>query len=228
LATKAARLKKENQDAELLIAQAALLFQKPEVAHRLFEQAQQRHRPSRLPVVVHVSAARAAALSGNYKVALDHYRAVALRIEKVRGPREQVRILVEAATAAGYATANSGREARAYLNVAKRKNAPLLHPVVNAAWVLSLRRDGRDADAKVAAESMGSGWGIHRSFEEAGELRGGFGEVLPVLPTGEGFFMAAALASHLEPQSESLHLEAAEKSGASLPKHLRDVGATVE
>jgi hypothetical protein len=169
--------------------------------------------------------ARAALLSGNYQAALIAYRRAVLGLGELHRPHEEARVLVEAATAAAYASAHSGREARTYLSAAKAMNAPLLTHVVSAAWALSHYRDGEFEWSKGQVEYLQSSWTIHWLFERQPPAVGLPGEVLPVLPSGESSAFAAVVAEAVEVPAASIHWnEFVLRAGEALPEHLRRPG----
>lgn len=225
LAEKALEIFPEGTLAKLSAARAALFSGDPKGAHRRFTQVfvPGRSVPAEfLSGVILASAGRAALLSSSYAVALSHYRATVLRLSELQGPREQVRVLIEAATVAAYVAPSHGQESRAYLAAASSKNSPLLMPIVRAAWALSFLRDGDPERSRAVVESLESSWQLHWIFDGRTLPVGRPNETLPVLPPGESAAFSAAVAEAVEPKAASLHWEEFyEQAGNSLPEHLR-------
>jgi hypothetical protein len=209
----------------LLEAQALLLSGKPRDAHARFEKLRvgaSGSKPAFEHAIFLMNAARAALLSEAYDIALEHYRQVVLRLPEVASAREQARLLIEAATAAMYAGADHGPEARAYLATASGKNAPLLIPVVHAAWALSFVRDRDRQRANNHASHFESSWHVRWIFDGRPPRFGLKSEVLPVLPPGEGLAYAAAVALLVEPDAVDIHFkEFLDEATNRLPGHLR-------
>lgn len=221
----AKRLFPSGRAALVLEAQALLLSGKPAEAHERFQKvitAAGKTTPVFSHVVPLMNAARAALLSASYDIALGHYRQLVLRLPEVPDAREQTRLLIEAATAAMYAGPDHGAEARAYLATASGKNAPLLMPIVRAAWALSFVRDRDPERARSHASHFESSWHVRWIFDERPPRFGLKSEVLPVLPPGEGLAYSAAIALLVEPDATQIHFqEFLEAATNHLPEHLR-------
>lgn len=204
----AQKLRSDGLEAALLLSESLLLQGQAEAAHQQFVVTLGRARPSDVEVLstlVLLSAARAAMLSCDYATALSWYRKVVLQIEGVQGPRERARVLLEAATAAGYQTQARGQESRSYLSLALRQNAPLLQEVVVASWVASLLRDGQVEQARQRARNLPNSWGIAFVVGRHRPSTGRLGEILPVFPPGEGAALVLAVAALSDPESAALH-----------------------
>ena len=207
--------------AQLLLGETLLFQAEAQRAHQNLQKWMALAPPAALTPRLRGSAARAALLSGDYRAALELYRTVVLRLDAFSSSREQTRILIEAATAAAYAQSNSGREVRGYLAIARQKSAPLLLETLVGAWVLSLSREGRIKEATAMAQSLNDGWTLPWIVERQDPSVGKPAEVLPVLPPGERFAIAAAVAQVLEPEhAENLWLSFRELAEKSWPEHI--------
>lgn len=207
--------------AQLLLGETLLFQAEAQGAHEHLQKWMALAPPEALTPRLRVSAARAALLSGDYAVALELYRTVVLRLDGFSSSREQARILIEAATAAAYAQSKSGREVRGYLAIARQKSAPLLVETLVGAWVLSLLREDRIKEATAMAQSLNDSWTLPWIVERQDPSLGKPSEVLPVLPPGEGFAMAAAVAQVLEPEhAENLWLSFREFAEETWPTHI--------
>lgn len=225
LAKKAATLRSSATVATLLGAHAELLLDHADQAHAEFSRAVPdlgaQEIASLLSPTFVAAGARAALLSGDYEAALIRYRWVLLRLFDFHNPREEARLLIEAAVAASYASPDAGREARAYLAAAETKNAPLLRPIVQAAWALSLLRDGDVERAKRKVAHFESSWELVWIFEGQHPV-GRPGETIPVLPKGEREALFAVVAEAVEPEAAEEHWQSfAEMAGAEAPQHMR-------
>lgn len=207
--------------AQLLVGEALLFQAKTELAHEQLREWMAVAPPGALTPRLRVSAARAALLQADYALALELYRGAILRLDAFSSEREQTRILIEAATAAAYSQSKSGREARGYLAIARQKSAPLLVETLIGAWTLSLLREGRTAEAAAMAQSLSDSYTISWIIERQEPSVGRPSEVLPVLPPGEGFAMAAAVAQIIEPSLAESHWSSfRELAEASWPEHI--------
>jgi hypothetical protein len=226
LVDEARALRAHAPEAPLIAVQATLFLGDPASAHRLFSAvAPDLAAPAvadALTTPVVLAGARAALLSGDYARARVLYRWVLLRLDDLEQPREEARILIEAATTVSYSSPSQGREARAYLARALAKNAPLLRPIARAAWVLSFVREGNLTRAKDKAGVFEDSWGLVWMFEGNEGAVGKPGESVPVLPPGEARAFAAAVAAAIEPEALPLHLtKYYEQAGPALASHLR-------
>jgi tetratricopeptide (TPR) repeat protein len=224
LCRQAKAIDSEGTEAQLLLAHATLLSGDPERAHQLFEVRLEAldgtPKGSDVEPTLRIAAARAALLSSDYQRALHHYRRAVLRLEEIPSPRERARVLIEASSAASYAGPGRGREARTALRLASEEHAPLLAPVIAAATLLSLLRDG-DSTVSFETQSFESSWEIHWLFDGAASSIGKSHEILPVLPKGESAALAFAVATLVEPEATTLHWEAyLEQSEGGRPAHL--------
>ncbi len=225
LSDEAAALRPGAIEAALLGAHAELLLGHPDRANAQFSRmAPDLGVPEVAPMLSATSVAagaRAALLAADYQVALVRYRWVLLRLFDLHDPREEARLLVEAAVAASYASPDAGREARAYLAAAEAKNAPLLRPIVHAAWALSLLRDGEVERAKRMVAHFESSWALVWIFEGQHPI-GLPGETLPLLPRGEREALYAAVAESVEIEAAEEHWQSfSELSGPNAPQHIR-------
>lgn len=214
--------------ARLLHAHAELLLGRAAEAHREFTQVVPDLAAPQVAAYLTPSAvaagARAALRSGAFASALARYRWVLLRLGDFQDPREEARLLLEAATAVTYAHKDGGREARAYLSAADAKNAPLLRPLVQAARALSLLREGERERAQREVAQFESSWALVWMFEGQSPV-GAPGETIPVLPPGERFALFAAVAEAVEQEAAAEHFrQFLEEAGPQLPEHLKRMG----
>lgn len=209
-AAKAQRLLPNGIDALSLRAEATLLSGQVEEAERCFATWIERlseAETARLPIATTISVGRAALLSGKYASALSWYRRAVLGIDRLAGPRQRARVLIEAAIVAGYQDPPLGDEARSYLRLAERQNAPLLREVLLGAWTASWLRDGQPVQAVEKARELGGSWALSYVLSAHPVSLGRSNEILPVLPEGEGAAMCLAVAHLIEPDVKSLHAE---------------------
>lgn len=225
LSDQARKLRPPGVAAQLLNAHAQLLLGDSLQAHREFsevasELASPKIAPYLTPSTV-AAGARAALLEGDFVDALARYRWILLRLDDLKNPHEEARLLIEAASAAEYALKDGGREARAYLSAAESKNAPLLRPLIRAARALSLLRDGDIERARREAAHFESTWALSWMFEDQNPV-GAPREPIPVLPRGEKFALLAAVAESVEREVvEENWAQFLDEAGPTLPEHLK-------
>lgn len=207
--------------ARVELGRALLASEEPLLAHQEFSELVAKHGDVVLQTLTAEELAafgRAALLSEKYPEAARFYRASALLLKETSPTAEAV-TLIEAATAVTFAEEDAGSEARAYLNNARMRNSPLLYPLIDALFVLSLARDGRIEQAKQRAESFESTWTLSWILQRTeGKTRKGE----PRLPLGERERALFSLALFVEPSAaEEFRQLAREKSGP-LPAHLKE------
>jgi hypothetical protein len=226
LSARAMELRPAAVEARLIYSHALGLLGESQRAHEEFTRAVPHLAAADLtsaltPPVVTMGA-RAALLSGDYAAALQRYRWVALRLAGLQSESEQARVLIEAATAAMYESPDGFREAHAYLAQAHAKNAPLQRPIVDAARVLVWLREGQRERAAGLARRFESSWGLVWIFDGQARAVGRRDEALPVLPAGESWALAAAVAETVEVKAAEIHWKAFyEEAEAQLPSHLQ-------
>lgn len=179
-ASRAVELAPSSLEAMTALAAATHATGDLEAAQELFALARAGARAGewgRLPSSLQLLAARVASLSGQRSAALTQYRLVVLDLERIEGPHERARVLLEAAVLAARAEPPSMPEALAYFRQAADHPSPRLASV----RFLVGRLLGIEGGEVQAAEVEQAREGLHWMLGGEPSMRGAPGELLPVL-----------------------------------------------
>lgn len=229
-ALRALELLPSSARASLVVSHARLLLgdrRKALVGYALlqkvYEQEVAEHRRevvAKWGVVDWLLAARAALIEGQWELARERYRRVALDLESLGSERLAARALVEAATAALHAGERAELEAEGYLEEAARRVAPTVRPWVQLARMLA-RREGTLALRGTFPELSERALSTLAREARAPSLTGS----VPLLPEAELQLWLAVSYRQRDESAARLHGE--RLLSAKRPPHLRDFDRAV-